>query len=67
MKEHRRDGRPLAKKRVQWLIEQSTSYYLLVSVCLSTYFLIKRVFLALRQKDETDLHRKGETEIHRGL
>ena len=29
-----------------------------VSVCLSTYFLIKKVFLALRQKDETGLHRK---------
>ena len=38
-----------------------------VSVCLSTYFLIKKVFLALGQKDETSLHRKGETEIHRGL
>ena len=40
---------------------------LLVSVCLSTYFLIKTVFLALGQKNETSLHRKGETEIHRGL
>ena len=39
----------------------------LVSVCLSTYFLIKKVFLALGQKNETSLHRKGETEIHRGL
>lgn len=38
-----------------------------VSVCLSTYFLIKTVFLALGQKNETSLHRKGETEIHRGL
>jgi hypothetical protein len=37
-----------------------------VSVCPSTYFLIKKVFLALRQKDETGLHRKGEKEIHRG-
>jgi uncharacterized oligopeptide transporter (OPT) family protein len=40
---------------------------LVVSVCLSTYFLIKTVFLALGQKNETSLHRKGETEIHRGL
>ena len=40
---------------------------LFVFVCLSTYFLIKKVFLALRQKNETGLHRKGETEIHRGL
>ena len=39
----------------------------IVSVCLSTYFLIKTVFLALGQKNETILHRKGETEIHRGL
>jgi len=38
-----------------------------VSVCLSTYFLIKTVFLALGQKNETSLRRKGETEIHRGL
>ena len=38
-----------------------------VSVCLSTYFLIKTVFLALGQKNETSLHRKGETDIHRGL
>ena len=38
-----------------------------VSVRPSTYFLIKKVFLALGQKNETSLHRKGETEIHRGL
>ena len=39
----------------------------IVSVRPSTYFLIKKVFLALGQKDETGLHRKGETKIHRGL
>ncbi len=39
----------------------------IVSVCLSTYFLIKKVFLAMKQKDETGLYRKGETEIQRGL
>jgi len=39
----------------------------LVSVCLSTYFLIKKVFLALGQKNETSLHRKSATEICRGL
>ena len=38
-----------------------------VSVCLSTYFLIKAVFLALGQKNETNLHRKSATEICSGL
>ena len=38
-----------------------------VSVCPSTYFLIKKVFLALGQKNETSLHRKSATEICSGL
>ena len=42
-------------------------YFLSVSVRPSTYFLIKKVFLALGQKNETSLHRKSATEICRGL
>jgi hypothetical protein len=38
-----------------------------VSVCLSTCFLLKKVFLALRQKDETSLHKKSEAEICPGF
>jgi hypothetical protein len=58
-------GKKGEAKREEW--EQEFELFRLVSVCLSTYFLIKKVFLALGQKDETGLHRKGETEIHRGL
>ena len=48
--------------------ELVTGYPLIVGIHLSKYiFFIKKVFLALRQKAETGLHRNGETEIHRGL
>ena len=52
--------------QVAYVLKKGNGTYL-VSVCLSTYFLIKTVFLALGQKNETSLHRKGETEIYRGL
>jgi hypothetical protein len=38
-----------------------------VSVRLSAYFLLKKVFLALRQKDETSLYRKSEAKVCPGL
>ena len=53
----------LKKSKINFSIEDLLNVF----VCLITYFLIKKVFLALGQKDETGLHRKGETEIHRGL
>jgi hypothetical protein len=42
-----------------WILDSLNKDWKSVSVCLSTYFLIKKVFFALRQKDETGLHRKG--------
>jgi predicted HTH transcriptional regulator len=43
------------------------SYDSSVSVRLSAYFLLKKVFLALRQKDETSLYRKSEAKVCPGL
>jgi len=34
---------------------------------ISTCFLLKKVFLALRQKDETSLYRKSEAKVCPGL
>jgi hypothetical protein len=48
-------------------VEDIKVVYKWVSVRPSTYFLIKKVFLALGQKNETSLHRKSATEICRGL
>jgi len=45
----------------------STLWSKIVSVRLSAYFLLKKVFLALRQKDETSLYRKSEAKVCPGL
>jgi hypothetical protein len=50
-----------------WNGSNSSATNVSVSVRLSAYFLLKKVFLALRQKDETSLYRKSEAKVCPGL